>query len=262
MKPILHAFATLFLIFFIVACGVTDTDETEFRPLFDCPEIGKFVGDSCTVADSTLMVGVVDTNCRCLVPVDVTVDCPALDANVGDSCVSATGTAGLVDNACNCTESGQFECPRLMGNVGDSCVVTGFSRAGVIDDNCECDVNDVREFDCPDQRAFFGERCFTLDPAGVDSIAGRYNQDCECEVAEQVDCPELGLDVGRTCFEVVVDSTTTTTTMDTLFGVVTGVCDCDLDNPYECPLLEGNVGDRCVRADGSDGTITATCGCE
>ena len=87
----------------------------------------------------------------------------------------------IVEN-CNTT----FDCPDLQANVGDDCLnPTG--ELGVINENCECDVDDTA-FDCPDLQANVGDDCETST-----GDLGVVNADCGCEPRDNA-CSELDID--------------------------------------------------------------------
>ncbi|MEM7161630.1 MAG: hypothetical protein AAF487_04240 [Bacteroidota bacterium] len=153
-----------------------------------------YPGDECW--DSDDQAGTVSENCECVAePADY--DCPNIEANYGDPCETpAVPFGGTVNQDCECEGSSTgFDCPNLQANFGDPCETPAVPFGGTVNQDCECEGSAI-DYDCPNLQADIGDACVNV--FGIPGVVDA-NCDCDVQNGGGVDCPGLGGDVGDPC---------------------------------------------------------------
>ena len=250
LRTAILSMMALTMIISFTACEEEDMDNNQVNPTYDCPDLQLDYGDICLIIDSVgngtmVSYGLVDQDCACILPDTMAFDCPDILANVGDPCLlDSVGGMGIVQADCSCTDlPPNWDCWDLQLNIGDSC--STLLGGGIVNDLCECEVDNNNTWDCPGIQMNIGDSCATGTGTGVINAA------CECEVDEPVwDCPGFMGNVGDPC--------------QGGWGIITADCDCIENNAWDCPGLQGNIGDVCVETINGvtyAGFITDSCEC-
>ncbi len=121
--------------------------------------------------------------------------------------------------------------------VNDDGNIGNISADGCFDttDPVSFTIEECEDVDCPELGANVGDTCDDANPNTVNDVV---TVDCTCAgTLIEYDCPELGANVGNVCDDA---------NPNTVNDMITADCTCaGTLIEYDCPELGGNIGDPC-----------------